>query len=214
VTTAPAVSVAPAAGTVVVGVPHEGVPPPVGDAEVAGEGDDAPAAPLATVPVVAPLVDPPGHGCVTGGVAGGGVGGADVGGGLVVIVVPAGGEAPAVGRLVPVDAGVGVVGGVVVGVGGAAGGGVVVVVVVAGAAASDVVTNPAEACPTPDAGAAVPAVVPAPAGAIVPVAAPTPAVADAARHRLASSTERAPTVAASRCCPKRTIVPSVPQRMR
>jgi hypothetical protein len=183
------VSVAPAAGTAVVGVPHEGVPPAVGDAEVAVGGDDAPTAPLAPVPAVAPLVAPPVHGWVTGGVAGVGVGVgvgvADVGGGFVVVVVPAGGEAPAVGGLVFVDAGVGVVGGVVV-AGGGAGGVVAVVGVVTGADAADV----------------------------VPVAAPTPAVADAATHRLATTTASALTVTASRCFPNPATIASVLKRMR
>jgi hypothetical protein len=113
------VTVAPAAGTAVVGVPHDGTPPPVGDAEVAAGGDDAPDA---------PLVDPPVHGWVTGGIVGIGATGADAGGGFVVVVVPAGGKAP-VGGLVLAGVGDGVAAGVGDGVVATVGGGVVVGVV-------------------------------------------------------------------------------------
>jgi hypothetical protein len=113
------VTVAPAAGTAVVGVPHEGTPPPVGDAEVAAGGEEA------------PLVDPPVHGWVTGGIVGIGATGADAGGGFVVVVVPAGGKAP-VGGLVLAGVGDGVAAGVVATVGGAVVVGVVDDVVVAG----------------------------------------------------------------------------------
>jgi hypothetical protein len=111
------VTVAPAAGTAVVGVPHEGTPPPVGDAEVAAGGEEA------------PLVDPPVHGWVTGGIVGIGATGADAGGGFVVVVVPAGGKAPPVGGLVLAGVGDGVAAGVGDGVVATVGGGVVVGVV-------------------------------------------------------------------------------------
>jgi hypothetical protein len=181
------VTVALAAGTAVVGVPHERPPPAGGGADVAVGGDDAPAAPLDAVPAPAP---PPEQGWVTGGVAGAGVGvgvgvvGAAVGSELVVVVVPAGdGGAAVAGGLVLV----GVVGDV--GVPGAGAGGrvvAVVVVVVAGADAAD----------------------------IVAVAAPTAAVADAATQRLARSTASALPVTATRCLPNRATIPCVLERMR
>lgn len=206
-TTAPVVRAPPAAGTAVAGVPHEADPPAGADAELPVAGDDAPAT---------PLVDPPVHGWVTGGVAG--VGGAAVGGGFVVIVVPAGGEAPAVGGLVLVGAGavvvVGVAADVVVAGGGAGGGGVAVVVVVTGAGAAEVVTEPAVTCPTWVVAAAVPEVAPGAATAVVPVIPPTAAVADATRHRLASSTESALTVTARTCPANPVMIPWVLERVR
>ncbi|MGA9856774.1 MAG: hypothetical protein WBQ18_02865, partial [Solirubrobacteraceae bacterium] len=100
-TTAPVLTVAPAGWTAGAGVPHEGVAPAVGGAEVAAAGTDAPAGALTTTnPPVAPLVDTPVHGGVTGGTAGVGAAGTDVAGGFGVPAVPAGGEAPAVGGVV------------------------------------------------------------------------------------------------------------------
>jgi hypothetical protein len=205
VTTAPVVSVAPAAGTAVGAAPHEEVPPAAGDVEVAAGGDGAPVVPLAPAPAVAALVDPPVHGCVMGGGAG-----ADVGGELVVVGVPGGGEAPVVGAVVGVVVVGGGVAGVVVVGGGVAG---VTVVVVTGAGAADVDSEPAEVCPTSVAAGAVPVVAPDPAAALVAVAAPTAAVAEAATHRVTRSTETALTVTARRCCPISAVNPSVPECM-
>jgi hypothetical protein len=137
VTTAPVVIV-PAAGAAIVWVPHEGVPPTVGNAEVAAAGDDAPATPLAAVPAVAPLADPPAHGWVTGAATGVGVGvtGADVGGGFGTV-----GVAPGAG---PAAIVVGVAGDPVV-AGDDTGVEVVAVVVVAtDEGAADVVSEPVE----------------------------------------------------------------------
>jgi hypothetical protein len=206
VTTAPVVSVAPAAGTAVGPAPHEEVPPAVGDVEVPAGGDGAPVVPLAPAPAVAALVDPPVHGWVMGGGATGAAGGGE----LVVVVVPAGGEAPAVGAVVGVVVVEGGVAGVVVVGGGVAG---VTVVVVTGAGAADVGTEPPEVCPTSVAAGAVPVVAPDPAAAVVAVAAPTAAVAEAATHRVARSTEIALTVTARRCCPNPAVNPSVPECM-
>ncbi len=192
-TTAPVVIV-PAAGAAVVWVAHEGVPPTVGNAEVAAAGDDAPAPPLAAVPAVAPLADPPVHGWATGAATGVGVGvevtGADVGGGFGAVGVAPGAGAPAVV--------VGVVGDPVVAGGGTGVEVAAVVVVATDEGAADVVSEPVEVWPTAVTAAAIVAVAPDPAAALVPVAAPTAAVADAATHRLASSTDRALTVTAVR----------------
>ena len=189
-TTAPVVIV-PAAGAAIVWVPHEGVPPTVGNAEVAAAGDGAPATPLAAVPAVAPVADPPAHGWVTGAATGVGVGvevtGAAVGGGFGAVGVADGAGPAAVV--------VGVAGDPVV-AGGGTGGGVVVVATDDGAA--DVVSEPVEVWPTAVAAAAIVTVAPDPAAALVPVGVPTAAVADAATHRPASSTDRPRTITATR----------------
>ena len=187
-TTAPVVIV-PAAGAAVVWVPHEGVPPTVGNAEVAAAGDDAPATPLAAVAAVAPLADPPPHGWVTGAATGVGVGvevtGAAVGGGFGAVgVAPGAGPAAVVVAGVPVVAGDGT------------GGGVVVVATDDGAA--DVVSEPVEVWPTAVAAAAIVTVAPDPAAALALVGVPTAAVADAATHRPASSPDRPRTITATR----------------
>jgi hypothetical protein len=84
--------------------------------------------------------------------------------------------------------------------GGGTGGGVVVVATDDGA--GDVVSEPVEVWPTAVAASVIVAVAPDPAAALVPVPAPTAAVADAAKPRLASSTDSALTITPRGCFPK------------
>lgn len=192
-TTTPVDTVAPAGGTAVVGVAHEGSPLPVGDAGVPAAGDDAPDA---------PLVDPPVHGWVRGGVVGIGATGVGAEGGVVVV----GGKAPPVGGVVLAGVGDGVAAGAGAGVGATVGGGVVVGVV------GDVVVAGDGA--GAGGGAAVVVATGAGAADVAPMAAPVSARAAAARHRLASSTAAALTVTASRRLPARAGIPSALERRR
>jgi hypothetical protein len=194
-TTAPVVTIAPAAGAAVVEVPHDGPPLTAGDAELAA-ADEAPVVPLTAVPAAAPPVDPPGQGGATGAATGVGVGitGADVGGELVGVVVTPADGAPAVVVAVVADPVV---------AGGTAGGGGVAVGVVAtgaGAGAGDGVGEPVEVWAAPDV-AVVNVVAPDPAGAVVLVAVPTAAVADAATQRQASSTDTPLRITPRTCFP-------------
>jgi hypothetical protein len=75
---------------------------------------------------------------------------------------------------------------------------VAVVVVATDEGAADVVSEPVEVWPTAVTAAAIVAVGPDPAAALVPVGVPTAAVADAATLRPASSTDRPPTITATK----------------